>query len=107
MGRSITAAVGVRGLALDDGLVLKAGETAVVSDEQWGRISHLAPTTITDGGASSDPLTHAPSQDVDTSPTQFAAAVAGTTLGTVVKKIQVYDADGDSLGFIAVYDAIT
>lgn len=34
-------------------------------------------------------------------------AAAGTTLGSVVKKIEVFDANGNSLGFIPVYDTIT
>ncbi len=34
-------------------------------------------------------------------------SVAGTTLGTVTKSIEVFDAAGASLGFVAVYDAIT
>ena len=34
-------------------------------------------------------------------------SAAATTPGTVVKKIEVFDATGVSLGFIAVYDAIS
>jgi len=34
-------------------------------------------------------------------------SLAATTLGTVTKKIQVYDAAGASLGFVAVYNTIT
>lgn len=34
-------------------------------------------------------------------------SAAATTLGTVVKKIEVFDASGVSLGFLPVYDAIT
>jgi hypothetical protein len=34
-------------------------------------------------------------------------SAAATTLGTVVKKIQVFDASGVSLGYLPVYDAIT
>jgi hypothetical protein len=34
-------------------------------------------------------------------------SAAGSTPGTVVKKIQVFDASGNSLGYVAVYDAIT
>jgi len=34
-------------------------------------------------------------------------SVAATTPGTVTKSIEVFDAAGVSLGFIAVYDAIT
>lgn len=34
-------------------------------------------------------------------------SVAATTPGTVVKKIQIFDAAGVSLGFIAVYDTIS
>ena len=34
-------------------------------------------------------------------------SAAATTPGTVTKKIEVFDASGISLGFIAVYDAIT
>jgi hypothetical protein len=34
-------------------------------------------------------------------------SAAATTLGTVTKKIQIFDAAGASLGYIAVYDAIT
>lgn len=32
---------------------------------------------------------------------------AGTSLGSVVKKMEVFDASGSSLGFVAVYDAIS
>lgn len=34
-------------------------------------------------------------------------SAAGTVLGSVVKKIEVFDASGVSLGFVPVYDAIT
>lgn len=34
-------------------------------------------------------------------------SAAATTLGTVTKKIEIFDASGSSLGFIPVYDAIT
>lgn len=34
-------------------------------------------------------------------------SAAATTPGTVVKKIEIFDASGTSLGFIAVYDSIT
>lgn len=34
-------------------------------------------------------------------------SAAATTLGTVTKKIEVFDASGASLGFVPVYDAIT
>jgi urocanate hydratase len=34
-------------------------------------------------------------------------SASATTLGTVVKKIQVFDASGVSLGYLPVYDAIT
>jgi hypothetical protein len=34
-------------------------------------------------------------------------SAAATSLGSVVKKIQVFDASGNSLGYVAVYDAIT
>lgn len=34
-------------------------------------------------------------------------SAAATTLGTVVKKIEIFDASGTSLGFLPVYDAIT
>ncbi len=34
-------------------------------------------------------------------------AVAATTPGTVVKKLEVFDAAGTSLGFVAVYNTIT
>lgn len=36
-----------------------------------------------------------------------ANSAAGSTPGTVTKKIEVFDEDGASLGFLAVYDAIT
>jgi len=34
-------------------------------------------------------------------------SAAATTLGTVVKKMEIFDAAGTSLGFIPIYDAIT
>lgn len=34
-------------------------------------------------------------------------SAAATTLGTVVKKMEIFDASGVSLGFIPIYDAIT
>lgn len=37
----------------------------------------------------------------------FQNAAAATTVGSVVKKIQVYDGAGNSLGYVPVYDAIT
>lgn len=36
-----------------------------------------------------------------------AGTAAGSTLGTVVKKLQIYDASGNSLGFIPIYNTIT
>lgn len=38
---------------------------------------------------------------------RVANSAAASTPGTVVKKIEVFNAAGTSLGFIAVYDAIT
>ncbi|PLT31799.1 hypothetical protein CUU66_01180 [Peribacillus deserti] len=32
---------------------------------------------------------------------------AGNTLGAVVKKMQVFDGSGNSLGFVPIYDSIT
>ncbi len=37
----------------------------------------------------------------------LGTSAAATTPGTVVKKIQVFDAAGVSLGYVAIYDAIT
>ncbi len=34
-------------------------------------------------------------------------SAAATTLGTVTKKMEIFDATGTSLGFIAIYDALT
>ncbi|HEX6937761.1 MAG TPA: hypothetical protein VF158_00005 [Longimicrobiales bacterium] len=34
-------------------------------------------------------------------------SAAATTPGAVTRKIEVFDADGNSLGYVAVYDAIT
>jgi hypothetical protein len=34
-------------------------------------------------------------------------SATGSSLGTVVKKVQVFDAAGSSLGYLPVYDAIT
>ena len=34
-------------------------------------------------------------------------SAAATTPGTVVQKIEIFDASGSSLGFIPVYDSIT
>lgn len=34
-------------------------------------------------------------------------SAAGSSLGTVVKKVQIFDAAGSSLGYVPVYDAIT
>jgi len=34
-------------------------------------------------------------------------SAAGSTLGNVVKKVEIFDDAGNSLGFLAVYDAIT
>lgn len=34
-------------------------------------------------------------------------SAAASTLGTVVKKTQIFDASGSSLGYVAIYDAIT
>jgi len=36
-----------------------------------------------------------------------ANSASATTLGNVVKKIEIFDRDGNSLGFIPVYDSIT
>ncbi len=37
----------------------------------------------------------------------LGTSAAATTPGTVVKKIQVFDAAGASLGYIPIYDAVT
>lgn len=37
----------------------------------------------------------------------YFTATAATTLGAVVKKVEIFDAAGASLGFIPVYDSIT
>lgn len=42
---------------------------------------------------------------VDT--TLTAAGTTAATLGTVIKKVQVFDSAGSSLGFVPVYDTIT
>lgn len=34
-------------------------------------------------------------------------STAATTPGTVVKKMEVFDASGASLGYVPIYDAIT
>ena len=34
-------------------------------------------------------------------------SAAATTLGSVTKKMEVFDAGGTSLGFVPIYDAIT
>lgn len=38
---------------------------------------------------------------------RLGVAAAANTLGTVVKKLEVFSAAGVSLGFLPVYDAIT
>ena len=40
-------------------------------------------------------------------PSTLGDSVAATTPGSVVKSIEVFDADGNSVGFLPVYDAIT
>lgn len=37
----------------------------------------------------------------------LGSSSTGATPGTVVKKVQVFDSAGASLGYLAVYDAIT
>lgn len=37
----------------------------------------------------------------------LGTAASATTLGTVTKKLEVFDPNGKSLGFVALYDAIT
>jgi hypothetical protein len=34
-------------------------------------------------------------------------SAAATTPGSIVKKVQIFDADGNSIGYIPVYDSIT
>lgn len=34
-------------------------------------------------------------------------SAAGNTAGTIVKKVQIFDEDGVSLGYLAIYDAVT
>lgn len=43
-----------------------------------------------------------PGRPVDPEP-----VVAATTLGTVIGYVEVYDADGNSAGYLPVYDSIT
>lgn len=38
---------------------------------------------------------------------QFTAPASATTPGSVVKKIQIFDASGNSIGFLPVYSSIT
>lgn len=38
---------------------------------------------------------------------RFGEKQAATTLGTVTGKVEVFDAQGNSLGFIALYNSIT
>lgn len=37
----------------------------------------------------------------------LGTAASATTLGSVAKKLEVFDQNGQSLGYIALYDAIT
>lgn len=37
----------------------------------------------------------------------LGTAASATTLGTVTKKLEVFDQNGQSLGYLALYDAIT
>lgn len=75
------------------GLVLPAGEVGI--DTVTGAIK------VGDGVTSFASLNPLPLQLGATHVT------AATTPGTVAKKIEVFDAAGVSLGFVAVYDAIT
>lgn len=58
-------------------------------------------------------VTLVPNATATSSKTLFAGGIgvgnsaAGSTPGTCVKKIQVFDAAGNSLGYVPVYDAIT
>lgn len=47
------------------------------------------------------------SQRVNADKLGIGNSAAATTLGTVTKKIQVFDKSGNSLGYVPVYDAIT
>lgn len=70
---------------------------ATVVGEAYPRFKLTADGVLATGGGSQAPAAK---------PSLGASATA-TTPGTVVKKIQVFDAAGASLGFVAVYDAIT
>lgn len=43
----------------------------------------------------------------DAGPLRSSGAAAAGTLGTVVKKLEVFDSLGTSLGYLPIYDAIT
>ncbi len=60
------------------------------------------------------PLTAAAMEDLETrvqaelnSKLTVGASAVATTLGTIVRKIEVFDGSGQSLGFVPVYGTIT
>lgn len=101
-------------ISLTDGGALVSGSTLTVTGTRgevpvfYGRDPFASTLYLSAHGAL------APIQSVTRPDPQAALAVpylgtsaAAGTPGTVVKKIQVFDAAGVSLGYIAIYDAIT
>jgi hypothetical protein len=79
---------------------------------------HVEDTSLNEGAsykAMGGPTVQSPVGSVSTLPNQLAIVgklgvgntVAATTPGTVTRKMEIFDADGISLGFVALYDVIT
>ena len=68
---------------------------------------NLASLTITSGNRTGNSVKAADGFEVDGPKLGLGTTATGSTLGSVVRKVQVYDAAGTSLGYIAVYNSIT
>lgn len=106
-GKSITADTGAAG-----GVVVKVGSTqAAHADAELLRVAHSIGPTSREGTAVVQAF-----GDGRLVAQGTVAAVGGLgvgnsedadTLGDVVKKMEVFDAAGNSVGFVPIYDEIT
>lgn len=71
---------------------------------QWSNGTDPADTNMYRGGVG---LVKSDHKIVATLGLGVGNSAAASTLGTVVKKMQIFDSGGASLGYIAIYDAIT
>ncbi len=98
---------------------MSSGSTCFIvqqSGDTYNRFDILGSGTIRMGSGSSTPdcILQRRAADIFNTPDRLEVgtlgvgnSAAGSTLGNVVKKVEIFDDAGNSLGFLAVYDSIT